>query len=99
MVKKDEAKRYLYDCPPEQCFWVNNGAIIKNLEDLANALPDMSDETYGYHASKDKNDFQKWVCDVIGDKKLADDLSSSKNKYSALKKVRSRLISLKKIAG
>ena len=98
MVKKEEARKYLCDCAPEQCFWLSNGAILKNLDDFANVLPEMSDEAYGYHVSRDKNDFQKWVADVIGDKKLAGELSSAKNKYSALKKVRSRLISLKKLA-
>lgn len=32
METKDEAKRYLYDAAPEQCFWVNNGPILKNME-------------------------------------------------------------------
>ena len=58
----------------------------------------MSNETYSYHANKEKNDFSKWINDVIGDKKLANELLSSKNKESALNKIRSRLNSLKKMA-
>ena len=99
MVTKDEAKRYLCDTAPEQCFWVNNGHILKNLDELANALPEISDETFNHHINQGKNDFSAWINDVIGDKKLANDLLSSKNKDSVLKKIRNRLNSLKKKAG
>ncbi len=99
MVTKDEAKRYLSDTPPEQCFWVNNGPILKNLEDLTNFLPNMSEESFRHHVNKEKNDFSNWINDVFCDKKLANDLLSSKTKDSILKKVKNRLNSLKKKAG
>ncbi|MBS3105399.1 hypothetical protein J4234_04030 [Candidatus Woesearchaeota archaeon] len=99
MVTKEEARKYLCDTASEQCFWVNNGPILKNLEELANILPDMDNETFNHHVNNGKNDFSGWVNDVIGDKKLANDLLSSKNKESALKKVKNRLNSLKKKAG
>ena len=99
MANSEETKKYLSDVAPEQCFWVNNGPIIKNLEELSNALPQLSDEIYSHHVNKEKNDFSKWINDVIGDKKLANDLLSSKNKGFAVKKIRIRLNSLKKKAG
>jgi len=99
MVNRDEAKRYLNDVAPEQCFWVNNGPILKNLDELANALPDISDEAYQHHVNKERNDFSIWINDVVGDKKLSNDLLSSRSKESALKKIKSRLGSLKKKAG
>lgn len=99
MVTKDEARKYLCDTAPEQCFWVNNGPILKNLEELANILPEITDETLHHHVNDEKNDFSNWIRYVIGDQKLANDLSSSRNKESALKKIRNRLNSLKKKAG
>ncbi|MBS3101699.1 hypothetical protein J4204_06240 [Candidatus Woesearchaeota archaeon] len=99
MVTKDEAKRYLCDAAPEQCFWINNGPILKNIEELANALPGMAEDTFRHHVNNEKNDFSSWVRDVIGDQKLANELASSKNRDSALKKIRNRLNSLKKKAG
>ena len=99
MVTKNEARKYVADVPPEQCFWVNNGPVLKNIEELANALQEMSDESYRHHADKEKNDFSNWIRDVIGDKKLADDLLSSKNKESTLKKISNRLNSFKMKAG
>ena len=99
MVTKHEAKKYLCDVAPEQCFWVNNGPILKNMEELANALPDMAEDTFRHHVNNEKNDFSSWVRDIIGDAKLANDLLSSKNRDSALKKVRGRVNSLRKKAG
>lgn len=98
MVTKEEAKRYLCDAAPEQCFWVNNGPILKNLDELANVLPDMNDEAFHHHVNNEKNDFSAWINDIIGDKALANELLSSKNKDSALKKLQKRMNSLKKKA-
>ena len=99
MVTKNEAGKYLRDVAPEQCFWVNNGPIVKNLDELANVLPVLNDEIFEHHVNKEKNDFSNWINDVIGDKKLANDLLSSRSKEAALKKISSRLNSLKKKAG
>ena len=98
MVSKDEARKYLCDAAPEQCFWVNNGPVLKNLDELASALPEMNNESFHHHVNNEKNDFSSWINDVIGDKKLANDLMSSKNRESAVKKIRNRLNTLKKIA-
>src|SRR3989338_2486683 len=98
MATKEEAVNYLRNVAPEQCFWVNNGPILKNLEELSNALPQMSSDTFSHHVNNEKNDFSNWVRHVIGDEKLANDLLSSKSRESALKKVSSRLDSLKKKA-
>ena len=99
MITKDEAKKYLCDAAPEQCFWVNNGPILKNLDELSSALTAMNDETFNHHVSSEKNDFSAWIKDVFGDQRLANGLLSSKNKESAVKKIRNRLNSLRKKAG
>ncbi len=95
-MTKDEAKRYLSDTAPEQCFWVNHGPVLKNLIELEGLLPQISDETFRHHVNSQRNDFSNWIRDVLGDKKLANDLMSSKSRESAAKKVRERLNSLKK---
>ncbi len=98
MTTKEESKNYLREVYSEQCFWVNKGPVLKNLEELSHALEEMSHETYKHHVNAERNDFSRWVNDVIGDKKLANELLSSKNKESASKKIKSRLSSLKKKA-
>lgn len=99
MTTKDEARKYLSDTSPEQSFWVNNGPILKNLEELANVLPCIGDETFKHHVNNEKNDFSSWIRDAIGDQKLANDLLSSKSKESIVKKITNRLNSLRKKAG
>ena len=98
MVTKEEAIKYLSDAPAEQCFWANDGHVLKNISELAGAFLQMNKDIYSYHANKEKNDFSKWIGDIIGDKKLANDLLSAKTKDSAVKKLNSRLALLKKKA-
>ena len=98
-MKKEEAKKILADVNPECCFWVNNGPVVKNLEELSNTLPGISNEAFMHHVNKEKNDFSSWVRDILGDKILADDLMKSKTKQSVINKVKQRLQVLKRSAG
>ena len=95
-MKKEEARKFLADVNPECCFWVNNGPVVKNLEELDNALTNISNETFMHHVNKEKNDFSSWVNDVLCDKRLADDLMKSKSKQSVINKVKQRLQVLKR---
>ena len=97
-MKKDEAKKYLANAANDKVFWVHNGQVLRNLEDLEKCLHSMTEDAYKYHANKDKNDFSNWVSAVIGDKVLAMGLTSARNKESAHKDVKNRLHSLKKMA-
>lgn len=99
MVKKEEAGQYLADVPAEKAFWANNGPVLKNLYELQDALQNMSDDAYVHHANKEKNDFSKWVDEVIGDGRLAKDLLSARNRESALNKVSKRVEALKRKVG
>ena len=47
MVSKEEAKKYLCDAAPEQCFWVNNGPILKNMEEAREKGDLVSTNTIG----------------------------------------------------
>jgi len=71
----------------EQCFWVNDGPILKDLPDLHQALKTISKEQFVYHASGKSNDFALWVEYVLLDKKCAKDLKSAKTQKEAMKKV------------
>lgn len=73
------------------CFWCNDGKILKSIHDLADAFEKMKDEVFLYHVTKEKNDFSKWVGDILGDKKLAQSLKQAKTKSQASTKVRARI--------
>lgn len=96
-VTRGDAERFLNDVPEEYQFWVNDGTTIKNIEQLADSLRNMDDQTFRYHSNNEKTDFSNWIRNVIGDEKLARDLVKNKNKISAYNKVRERLALLKKL--
>jgi hypothetical protein len=90
-VSKEEAKRCLGDVPDDKRFWCHDGKIIKNLRELRKALNDMSDETFHYHSGEGRNDFSKWIRDVVGDDKLAEDLSKARFRTQASQAVAQRI--------
>ena len=80
-VSLEDAERILADASPEQCFWVNNGPIIKNLSEMTNALACMKDEIFSHHVNEEKNDFGNWVRDVLKDEELANDIAKVKSSF------------------
>jgi len=90
-ISKEEANRRLGDVPDGKHFWCHDGKLIKNLGELEKALNDMSDETFHYHSSEGRNDFSNWIRDVVGDNKLAKDLSKAKSRIRASNAVAQRI--------
>jgi hypothetical protein len=90
-VNKEEAKRRLGNVPDDKRFWCHDGKIIKNLKELRKALNDMNDETFLYHLGGGRNDFSRWIRDVVGDDKLAEDLSKTKSRMQASQAVAQRI--------
>lgn len=92
----ENLQSYLENVVEEKRFWCNDGVVLSNLEELNSALKKMSDETFAFHVNADKNDFVSWVYDVIGDVKLAQNLSSCNDKKEMAKKIRARITYVKK---
>jgi hypothetical protein len=93
----EAAKKFLADVPKEKVFYVFKGPTLKSMEQLSQFLDKMSDEQFNHHRNDSKNDFYNWVLQVIGDKKLADDLTKAKTKAATSKKVKERVVYLKGI--
>ena len=93
-VSLEDAERILADASPEQCFWVNNGPVIKNLSEMSDFLASMNDDIFKHHVNKEKNDFGNWVRDVLKDEELANDIAKVKSRERILKKVQSRISKL-----
>ena len=91
VILKPEADKRLADVPVEYAFWCNDGRIIKSMRELKEALEQMGDAIYVYHANAEKNDFSTWVKDVLVDEKLAWDLSKSTDRSEAAKRVAARV--------
>lgn len=96
-VPKEKAKLILAGSSDDKLFFVNNGMMLRTLYELRDALVNMSDETFSYHANQEKNDFSAWVKDVHQDHKLAEYLLKAKNRYAALAILDKRLTYLEKL--
>jgi hypothetical protein len=94
-ITKAIASTWLSDVPQGKQFWCTDSREFKNLADLAAGFKAMSDQTFRYHSNETRNDFSKWVKDVIGDEKLAEELRKAKNPAQAAKVVAVRISALK----
>jgi len=68
---------------PELALWLNDGRVVKNLEELAKAFKTMTSRVF--HQHREKNDISQWVRDVIGNAQLASELAIAKTKRDAAK--------------
>lgn len=68
------------------------------MQELADDLATMTDESFAYHVNAEKNDFVNWVRDIIGDKKLLEDLVGAKDRLTAAGRLSDRVALLLKKA-
>jgi hypothetical protein len=97
-VVREKALEILKEVPLERVFWVYQGPVVKRLEELPPTLKSMSTETFQHHVTSEKNDFAKWIDDVVLDKDLASALFKVKSKASVQRMVSARVKELKKCA-
>ena len=100
MAKKltaEQAESFLRQLDTEKSFWVNNGAVLTNLEEFSNELQSIEPEQFSHHVTREKNDFANWISEVIGDQTLARTLSRAKTPRTVAQTVDKRLNYLKKI--
>jgi len=64
----------LSDVHPHKEFCFCNGVHVKNLQELLTTLETINDAIYQFHANNEKNDFSRWINEVIGDSELASKL-------------------------
>ncbi len=88
--------KILQDIHGHYCFWINNGPVVKNIQELPKVLKNMDKDTFSHHVNKEKNDFAKWIDEVIGDIVLAKSLKRVKRKDTYLRKIETRLKELNK---
>ena len=90
-IKKPYPRKYLRNVSPENSLWIINGNIVKSLRELLKELKMMNDEAFRYHTNKERNDFSKWVREIIGDRILAADLKKVKVRDKAIRVITSRI--------
>ena len=80
-------KKKLKEADGPECFWVNHGPVLRNLEELHRALQEMSDAQYKHHVEGGRNDFAVWVAEVLEDPKCASSLRRVKRRTTAADRV------------
>lgn len=88
--------KHLAEIPPQFKFYMSDGKVLSSLQELHQALQQISDNTYQYHANAQKNDFANWVGDIIKDPALAKKLKASKNRTQAIKEIAKKVKKHKK---
>lgn len=71
---KQDASKALANVADDKRFFCRGGFISKNLTELSDCFSRMTQDVFDHHVTNEKNDFSKWVNDVLGDTKLANDL-------------------------
>ena len=99
MVKtsKEDAKRMLSNAAPEKAFWVNNGPVLRGIAELASAARKLSAQQFIHHVNSGRNDFAKWVDEVVKDSELARKLRQAKTKDDFARALTNRLKQLQKL--
>lgn len=87
MTKKSENPKQYPDCAPEQCFWAQDGQILKNIAELPAALRKMNTKNFQYHVNAEKNDFASWIADVFGEHRLAETIRAASSKAGMISAV------------
>ena len=90
-IPKEQAQKFLSKVPEEYVFRCQDGRLLRDMKELAEALTTMTDETFTYHSNLEKKDFSNWVREIIGDEKLARDLEKATDRTQAAKQVASRV--------
>jgi hypothetical protein len=94
-TKKRRAKKDIISAVNDQCFWIKEGPILKNLLDLRDALIEINKEQFVHHVNSMKNDFAVWVEVVLDDKKCADKIKKTKSSKAMMKAVEQALLEYK----
>lgn len=74
-------------------FWLYDGGILANLNDLAAAFVTMTDDQFRHHADEEKNDFAAWTEHILCDAECARKLRAATTPRAARRVVLAALAS------
>jgi Fe2+ transport system protein B len=61
---------------PEEYFYVHDGRILKNLDELKRELVNIDEATFSYHVNEQKNDFYNWIKGALKEEELAEKIKN-----------------------
>lgn len=90
-ASKARANKPLRQAEPEKCFWVCDGTVLQDLKELVDALEKMSADIFKRHVNAAKNDFAKWISEVLDESGLAKSIAKSRTAKAMAKKIKVRI--------
>jgi hypothetical protein len=91
-AEQDTQHNTLVHAHPHHSFKLNNTSIeLHNLQELADALDIMTQETFSHHVSETKNDFAVWLHDILGETELSQQIRGVQDKQKMAEIVKTRL--------
>ena len=90
-MPRTSIKKFSRDIPDNFCFWTSDGRTLRNLADLANALREMNDGVFKHHVNVERNDFAKWIEEILGEPVFARKMRTMKSRLTALRSVEAEI--------
>jgi len=75
-ISRRKTSKELIVAVGDQCFWIYEGPIVKDLNELAQAFRGMQDYQFDHHTGE-SNDFANWVEEILADKICANALKKA----------------------
>ncbi len=96
VLKVEDIKKILSNVSDFESFWFCNNTVASSLEELSKLLLEVDDTTFRYHLHKNKNDYEDWIKNIIGDEEFSKEISRVKTRITLSKKIEERVDFLKK---
>ncbi len=87
-------EKFLGEVDKGKEFYLKNGKIIRSLEELAREIKEIDKGTFLRHVNEERNDFENWVRDVVGDFVLANRIREINKPFSMSKIISARVARL-----
>lgn len=95
-MAKTNSKNLKKNCPPENVFYVCNGTVLNNLDEMLTELEKMDEGSFRHHVNESKNDFSNWMNDIFREAELADKIRNVMDKKKIVEIVRTTYAPAKK---
>lgn len=92
-----EARRILSSVQKTQSFWLCTNENLRSLSSLISSLQKVNDDVFRYHVNREKNDFERWIREIVKDKELAREIARVKTKETLIRKISERVSELKAV--
>ncbi len=96
-VQYAEARRILGKTSLTDGFWLCTNENLRSLNELSLSLDSADNDVFRYHVTRDRNDFEAWIREMVKDKELAREIARVKTKETLIRKIGERIEELRDV--